>query len=140
LKHTTWIIAFSILLMTGGCGDGKDASQALQVPQGVMAPDSMAIVMAEIQVLEAAIRSREVRKQKLQDEARLAYIGYFDTAAVSKDRFMHSLNYWKRDFGMMESIYDEAMEILSTRMAKEKKRTESQAKDEEKQAASKKDT
>lgn len=123
--------------MTVGCGGEKDASQVLEVPQGVMPPDSMAVVMAEIQVLEAAIRSREVRKEKLQDEARLAYIGYFDTAAVAKDRFMHSLDYWKRDFGMMESIYEEAMEILSTRMAKEKKRTDSQAKDEEVPAAKK---
>ncbi len=84
----------------------------------------MALFMADIQVLEAAIRSREVRKQKLQDEARLAYIGYFDTAAVSKDRFMKSLDHWKNDFGIMETIYDDAMEILSTRVAKEKKQEE----------------
>lgn len=118
------LVSFFLMTLIVACSGEQSEDQTLQVPQGIIPPDSMALFMADIQVLEAAIRSREVRKQKLQDEARVAYIGYFDTAAVSKDRFMKSLDHWKNDFGIMETIYDDAMEILSTRVAKEKKQEE----------------
>lgn len=121
------IVLFSLLALSG-CSNETQRSEST-IPAGVIPADSMAIYMADIQVLEAAIRSREVRKQKLQDEARLAYINYFDTASVSKDRFLKSLDYWKHDFGMMASIYDRAMETLSTRMAKQKKLEESAKED-----------
>jgi hypothetical protein len=123
-KRHALIVSFFVAVLCLSCNERKSVSSLPPPPRGVLSADSLAILLADLQVFEAAIRSRETRRDGLQDEARLAYLNYFDTVGISEERFKTSLNFWKDDLFVMEQIFDQSMEILSTRMAKAKQRAD----------------
>jgi hypothetical protein len=111
------VIIFAIVgSLLASCGPEKPPSR--RVPDGVLSADSMAFFLSQIHLIDAAMRHREVRKQTLQSYAKKSFILYFDTAAVSRDRFLTSMAFWSEDFEAMSGIYDQAMDRLSTKLAK----------------------
>jgi hypothetical protein len=106
---------FCLLLLIQGCT--SDEQKLPPKPANVLSKDSMAFYLSQVHIIDAAMRHRDVRKKSLQPQARQGFINYFDTAGVSKERFVESLNYWKENYVEMEEIYDNSMEILSTRLA-----------------------
>jgi len=106
---------FCLLLLIQGCT--SDEQKLPPKPANVLSKDSMAFYLSQVHIIDAAMRHRDVRKKSLQSQARQGFINYFDTAGVSKERFVESLNYWKENYVEMEEIYDNSMEILSTRLA-----------------------
>ena len=89
-----WACAFGLMAVIVSCG-GEAPKR--QVPNGVLQKDSMAYYLSQIHVVDAAMRHREVRKQSLQSYAKRGFIEYFDTAQVSRDRFLKSLEFWSED-------------------------------------------
>lgn len=108
--------AVCLLLIMASCGNKK--KELTFKPEGVLSKDSLAFYLSEVHIIDAAMRHREVRKKNLQKQAREGFNHYFDTAGVSQDRFVKSLDYWKDNYSEMEEIYDLSMEILSTKLAK----------------------
>lgn len=108
--------AVCLLLIMASCGNKK--KELTPKPEGVLSKDSLAFYLSEVHIIDAAMRHREVRKKNLQKQAREGFHHYFDTAGVSQDRFVKSLDYWKDNYSEMEEIYDLSMEILSTKLAK----------------------
>ena len=73
--------------------------------------------MADLHLLDAATRHRDVRKLGIQAHVKNAYFEYFDTCGITQERFDKSLDYWSEDNEDMIQVYDLTMEILSTRLA-----------------------
>jgi hypothetical protein len=109
-------ILIGALLIAVSCGEKTVSTRP--VPDHILPKDSMALFLGQIHLVDAASRHREVRKQSLQSYAKRGFIEYFDTAHVSRERFLESLSFWGEDFQEMDEIYDLAMERLSTQMAK----------------------
>lgn len=120
IKNPALLGSILLTVICIACNENKPYSNLPPQPEGILSSDSLAILLADLQVFEAAIRSREARRDGLQDEARLAYLHYFDTSGISEERFKKSLDYWKNDLLIMEQVFDKSMEILSTKMAKAK--------------------
>jgi hypothetical protein len=81
----------------------------------------MAYFISQVHLIDAASRQREIKKGNLQVYAKRGFIEYFDTAKVSRERFLKSLEFWGDDFDDMAEVYDIAMERLSTQAAQLKK-------------------
>ena len=105
-----------LLAIIVACGDGRPKN--IKAPPGILPKDSMAYFLSQVHMIDAATRHREVRKHNLQVYAKQGFLVYFDTAKVSRERFLASLEFWGDDFDQMSEIYDLAMERLSTQMAK----------------------
>lgn len=116
-------ILLLLIVLSGCASDEKDADK-VTYPSIVMPPDSLAFHLANIHILEAAMRHRDVRKQALQLNAKNGFEDYFDTSKVSRERFERSLSYWEKNFDEMANIYDLAMERLSTKLARMKQSSE----------------
>lgn len=112
-----------LLISVQSCGSNEE--EVRQKPAHVLSKDSVSFYLSQVHIIDAAMRHRDVRKKSLQLEARQGFNHYFDTADISKERFIESLNYWKDNYVEMEEIYDLSMEILSTKLAV-LKRVESQ--------------
>ncbi|NQV51576.1 MAG: DUF4296 domain-containing protein [Flavobacteriales bacterium] len=97
---------------------GSDKPTPRPVPPDVLSKDSMAFFLSQVHVVDAAMRHRDVRKENLQVYAKRGFIEYFDTAQVSRKKFVQSLAFWGADFEEMSEIYDLAMERLSTQTAR----------------------
>jgi hypothetical protein len=101
------------------CGNNENAPR--EVPDGILSQDSMAYFISQVHLIDAASRQREIKKGNLQVYAKRGFIEYFDTAKVSRGRFLKSLEFWGDDFDDMAEVYDIAMERLSTQAAQLKK-------------------
>jgi len=77
----------------------------------------MAFYLSEVHIIDAAMRNREVRRKSLQSYAKRGFVYYFDTAGVSHEKFVRSLDFWRQDTKEMAAIYDVAMERLSVKLA-----------------------
>ena len=110
------LIPLLALLFLLACTSDKPAPRP--VPVDVLSKDSMAYFLSQVHVIDAAMRHRDVRKENLQVYAKRGFIEYFDTAQVSRAKFVRSLEFWGADFEEMSEIYDLAMERLSTETAR----------------------
>ncbi|NCG28970.1 MAG: DUF4296 domain-containing protein [Bacteroidetes bacterium] len=110
-----WFSLISTLIVLASCGSGNEVVR--EKPNGVLPIDSMAMYMADVHLLDAATRHREVRKLGIQAHVKKAYFDYFDTCGISRVRFDKSLDYWSADNEEMIQVYDLSMEILSTKLA-----------------------
>lgn len=86
-------------------------------PADIYSPDSMALFMAEIQLINAKSQHRESRRKKLMDMIKREQQLLFDSLGITKETFDKSMNYYLEDAEEMEQLHIEAMDILSQRMA-----------------------
>ena len=91
-------------------------------PAYVLPSDSMAVMLADIQMLNAGYQHRDVRRDKLQAFAIKEYDAFFDSVGVSKERFDSSFSWWSKDTDAMLALYDNTLNILSIRVTEEKTR------------------
>jgi len=117
MKQLAAFLLSAILLAS--CGSEEKAPR--EVPDGVLSKDSMAYYLSEVHVIDAALRHRKVRKGNMQPYAKRAFIEYFDTAQISRDRFVESLEFWAEDFEELSEIYDMSMERISTQIVQLKR-------------------
>lgn len=105
-----------LALLIVACGEEEKPSRV--APEGILPKDSMAYYLSQVHIMDAAMRHRKVRKGNMQSYAKRGFIEYFDTAGVSHDRFIRSLEFWAEDFEEMSEVYDLAMERISTQMVR----------------------
>lgn len=91
-------------------------------PTYVLPQDSMALVLSEVHVLNAASQHREARKQHFQKFIESEHIALFDSLGIDQARFDSSLNFWLQEPKEMIGIYDVSMNLLSEKLAKVKQK------------------
>lgn len=110
-------IPFLLLLLLFGC---KVEEKKPKRPDYVLEPDSLAFVLAEVHKRGVLYRFKDVRQNRLQDFAEQDLVNLFDSLNIPKERLDSSLKYYKNDLMALGEAYDEALNILSTELAKEK--------------------
>jgi len=105
-----------LLVLLAGCNKSKPRPK----PDYVLSPDSMALLLAEVHVLNSASQHREARRQHFQKFIEAEQSVLFDSLGVPRARFDSSLTFWLQDPERMLEIYDQSMNILSTKLAKVK--------------------
>lgn len=103
-----------LLLALAACGGEEKRVR----PSNVLSPDSMALFMAEVQLVNAKSQHRESRRKKLLELIKKEQLDLFDSLGVDKECFDRSMDYYMEDVSEMEQIHIDAMNILSERMAK----------------------
>jgi hypothetical protein len=112
------LAVLSLSFMLFACNEKENRVR----PAYVLPSDSMALFLADVQMLNAGYQHRDVRKDKLQAFAIKEYDAYFDSVGVSKERYDSSFNWWSRDTDALQALYDNTLNILSIRVTEEKTR------------------
>ena len=112
-----WLACVLPVLLLSGCASDEAPPKR---PSYIIPDDSLAAVLAEIHQMGAVYQHRVVRKGRMQPYASRDLQLVLDSFGVSRDRIDSSLNYYKRNPEMLEKIYDESLNILSTRLAEMK--------------------
>jgi len=97
---------------------GCTEPEIIMIPKYVLPRDSMPLVIAEMHIFNATAQHRESRKMKFQHLAVQDKNEFLDSLRISNARFDSSLSFYLNQPQEMELIYDEAMNILSERLAK----------------------
>lgn len=97
---------------------GCTEPEIIAIPKYVIPRDSMPLVVAEMHIFNATAQHRESRKMKFQHLAVQDKNEFLDSLRISNARFDSSLSFYLNQPQAMELIYDEAMNILSERLAK----------------------
>lgn len=92
-----------------------------QRPNYVLPQDSMAMILSEVHLLNAVSQHRESRRQHFQKFVEAEQKVLFDSLGVPMARFDSSMTFWLQDPKKMKEIYDESMNVLSTRLAQVKR-------------------
>ncbi|MDP4685338.1 MAG: DUF4296 domain-containing protein [Salibacteraceae bacterium] len=91
-------------------------------PAYVLPSDSMAVMLAEVQILNAEYQHRDVRRDKLQPFAVKQFDALFDSVGVSQVRYDSSFSWWSKDPDAMQALLDNTLNILSARVSEVKTR------------------
>lgn len=111
------IIYICCVALMAGCTKKKPR----QRPGYVLPQDSMAMILAEVHLLNAVSQHRESRRQHFQKFVEAEQKALFDSLGVPVARFDSSMTFWLEDPKKLKEIYDESMNVLSTRLAQVKR-------------------
>lgn len=118
----------TVLLMMSCSPSKKDLSK-LKVPSEIITPDSMVVLIAELQIAEATLREfkrlgreTEIRNVKMIEQV-------FDSLSVSPERYEQSLRYYEQHLELYQEIYGEAIAYLTQRQTEILEEKKDEAKD-----------
>ena len=89
-------------------------------PDYVIPEDSMVVLIAELQILNAESRHREVRRKKWTDFVKVKQRALYDSLGFDEARIDSSMNYYLQDYESFQTLHQDAMDLLSERLAKYK--------------------
>ena len=101
-------VASALLLAALGCGQPS----VPQRPDHVLPRDSFVVVLAEIQLVEAAGHQRVFRNDDESIKLSEAYNDVWHRTGVSADRFESSYHWWWAQPEVMEGVLTEVVERL----------------------------
>ncbi len=86
----------------------------------------MVVLIAELQILNAEGQHREVRRKKWTDFVKVKQRAMYDSLGYDEARIDSSMNYYLDDYEAFQKLHEDAMDLLSERLAKYKaaKKTE----------------
>ncbi|GAB4382715.1 MAG: hypothetical protein Kow0075_14660 [Salibacteraceae bacterium] len=100
-------------------------------PRGIISKDTMSQLVAEVYVLNAVDLHREARKNAYHDLVELDLNNLLDSFGIDRKVFEASLEWYHEDPEDAAEIYDEALNILSERLALYKPREKKKLPDSE---------
>lgn len=110
------LVSITCLLIVLGSSVGC-SDKAATIPDDVMCMDSMAILIMEAQIIEAAVQKR-LLKAAVPDAAGKSYFKQaLKRHAVSEEVFRRSFDFYKEHPAYLVRIYDKALEELSKKQA-----------------------
>lgn len=111
MKHTLIVI---VLFLLASCTN-KDKNP---LPETLMPLDSMVLIVADMQLIEAANAVHIIQGHDPKKMAIRYYAGVFEKHHISQERFTQSMAYYHNDAALTEKLYAEVIETLSEMQAK----------------------
>lgn len=108
------IALIAIIFVLGACG-GKEKRIK---PADVLSADSMALVLCEVQIINAKATHRESRRKKFSDILKMELLDVYDSLGVSQEVLDRSMKYYSEDYGDMQRVHEKAMNMMTERMAR----------------------
>tara|TARA_B110000046_G_scaffold61689_1_gene69302 strand:- start:1437 stop:1859 length:423 start_codon:yes stop_codon:yes gene_type:complete len=103
----------TVILFAGCSGNEKRVR-----PAGVLSADSMVLVLAEVQIINAKVTHRESRRKKFTDILKVEQLAMYDSIGVTQSQIDASMAFYAEDYGEMQKMHDKAMNLLTERMAR----------------------
>ncbi len=103
----------TVILFAGCSGNEKRVR-----PAGVLSADSMVLVLAEVQIINAKVTHRESRRKKFTDLLKVEQLAMYDSIGVTQSQIDASMAFYAEDYGEMQKMHDKAMNLLTERMAR----------------------
>lgn len=103
----------TVILFAGCSGNEKRVR-----PAGVLSADSMVLVLAEVQIINAKVTHRESRRKKFTDILKVEQLAMYDSIGVTQSQIDASMDFYAEDYGEMQKMHDKAMNLLTERMAR----------------------
>ena len=97
-----------LALVAAGCGGGADVVR----PEGVLPKDSFVMVLAEVQLVEAAGNQRAFRNDDENQRLSDAYNDVWHRTGVSASRFEESHTWWWSHPELMEGVLEDVVDAL----------------------------
>ncbi|HAW21667.1 MAG TPA: hypothetical protein DCX14_15905 [Flavobacteriales bacterium] len=116
-----WLALIPVLILAA-CSSSEERIR----PDYVIPEDSMVVLIAELQILNAEGQHREVRRKKWTDFVKVKQRAMYDSLGYDEARIDSSMNYYLDDYEAFQKLHEDAMDLLSERLAKYKaaKKTE----------------
>ena len=108
-----WRLFLSLFLLIG-C----KSKEPKPIPSGIYSKDTLVMLFAETQIINAKGQHREARSQKLAELILLDEQHLFDSLGVTQEKYKKSLDFYLEDYDLMSDTYDEVLTNLSTKLAK----------------------
>jgi hypothetical protein len=105
-------ISFGLLLLilvSFSCSPKKEVNET-NIPKGIIPPDSMTIVIAEMQVTEAILREYKRRGQQDEDRSVVFYNQTFEKLGITPERYKKSLAFYEEH---QETYYEIYRDVIS---------------------------
>ncbi|MEZ4720913.1 MAG: DUF4296 domain-containing protein [Flavobacteriales bacterium] len=104
-----------LLVLLTRCGFREN--ELTPVPSNLVQRDTLVLLLAESAIFNAQSQHRDTRKKLFKDIILQREKDMFDSLGVSQADFKTSIEYYARNPKDMENMYDQAMNILTTRLA-----------------------
>lgn len=98
-----------LILVSFACSPKKEVSET-NIPPGIIPPDSMTIVISEMQVTEAILREFKRRGSYNEDRAVVFYNQTFEKLGITSERYKKSLAFYEQH---QETYYEIYMDVVS---------------------------
>jgi hypothetical protein len=98
------------LTVTFSCAPRKEVTET-DIPPGIIPPDSMVIVIAEMQYTEAILREYKRRGQYDEDRVVAFYDQTFDSLNITPEKYKRSLAFYEKN---QETYYEIYKDVVST--------------------------
>lgn len=101
------IALFAFLL---SCKGGEDN---VQVPEGIIPPDSLVYVLTDFHLAEAALAEKKVLQQNTEQYSSLYYALLFKKHNITRTQFDESMEFYSAHPKLYRETYDKVLEELS---------------------------
>jgi len=82
-------------------------------PAGLIEKDSIVLIIADIEIIESALRQKQNRGGEIDDMRDTYYKSIFANYKVSREQFDSSMLYYRQDLETINEIYEEVITRLS---------------------------
>lgn len=116
-------LALLIFLLIFSCAPGEKKS-VVNIPSNIIPPDSMVLILADMQVTEAVLR--EYQRTGREDAARNEryYHQIFEKYELSNERYQQSITFYEQNPDLYFEIYKDIVSLLTKMQADEKAASE----------------
>jgi hypothetical protein len=109
-KHLFYPII--LLLLLGSCETSVIRSP---VPKHLLSETQLAGVLADIHIAEANIQLANSEDDSIKQTYVNYYNAVFENHHITREEFIQSMNYYIKNPELLQKIYEEVTEILSTK-------------------------
>jgi len=113
-QFSLYVILFALFAFS--CTPEKDVSET-NIPAGIIPPDSMTIVITEMQITEAIIREYKRRGQHKEERSVAFYNQTFEKLGITPERYKKSLAFYEENQDTYYEIYMDVISGLSEKQA-----------------------
>lgn len=105
-----------ILVLAISCTPKKEVTET-SIPPGIIPPDSMTIVITDMQLTEAILREFKRRGSHDEDRAVVFYNQTFEKLGITPERYKKSLAFYEEHQETYYEIYMDVISLLSEKQA-----------------------
>lgn len=103
---------FLVFLLLLSCAPKKDSAET-DIPPGILPPDSMTIIITEMQYTEAILREFKRRGQHNEERAAVFYEQTFEKHGITPERYKKSLEFYEENQEAYYKIYTDVVSRLT---------------------------
>jgi len=103
---------FFLILILSSCAPKEDLSTK-KIPSGIIQPDTLAAMLADLQITEAALRQLKRDGQVSDSISGLAFEKVFLKHKSSREMLEKSITYYEQNLEIYEEIYGEVITRLT---------------------------